>query len=92
MPKQWTLEEIALACKAYLGTTMNPIRGTSQDFNALNVTLIEKFEAISPSNCEDGTHYKRGTRTYPYLRDNVFPKIQKFNKALRTVYCSNPTG
>ena len=51
-----------------------------------------KYSQLSPNDCHDGTYHKRGLRVYPYLRDNVFPEIQKFNKALRIVYSSNPTG
>ena len=54
--------------------------------------FVAKLEAISPADCQDGTYHKRGIRVYPYLRDNVFPDIQKFNKALRIVYSSQPTG
>lgn len=46
---------------------------------------------ISPPNCDDETYWKRGIRVYPYLLDNVFPDIQKFQKATRNVYSSNPT-
>ena len=39
-----------------------------------------------------GTYHHRGQRIYPYLRDYVFPDIQKFNKALRIVETSEPSG
>ena len=92
MVKHWKSIEIALACKAYVSATLNPIKGADQDFMTFNTDLLAKLEEMSPTDCEDGTYHKRGVRVYPYLRDNVFPEIQKFNKALRIVYMSNPTG
>ena len=47
---------------------------------------------IYPPNCADGTYCKCDICVYPYLRDNFFPDIQKFQKALRIVYSSNSTG
>ena len=91
MGKQWKSAEIALACRAYVSSTLNPIRGADQDFVTFNSDILAKLEAISPADCQDGTYHKIGIRVYSYLRDNIFPDIQKFNKALRIVYSSNPT-
>ena len=71
---------------------MDPVKGTNQDFHMFTTGLTLKYSQLSPKDCPDGTYHKRGPRVYPYLRDNVFPEVQKFNKALRLVYSSNPTG
>ena len=92
MVKHWKSAEVALGCKAYVSATLNPIKGADQDVITFNSDLLAKLEEISPTDCADGTYHKRGIRVYPYLRDNVFPDIQKFNKALRIIYSSNPTG
>ena len=92
MLKHWKGDEIALACQAYVGATLNPITGADQDFVAFTSDLLKKYEALSPNVCEEGTYYKRGDRVYPYLRDNVFPEIQKFQKSLRLVHSSYPSG
>ena len=92
MPKRWKAEEITLACQAYIGTTDNHIVGTDQYFHTFSVDLVDRFKVLSPSNCEPDTYYKHGSRVYPYLRDNVFPEVQKFHKSLRIVLVSNPTG
>ena len=92
MPKHWKHDEIALASLAYIGTTMDPVKGSNQDFHTFTTQLTLKYSDLPPKDCGDGTYHKRGYRVYPYLRDNVFPENQKFNKALRTVYCSNHTG
>ena len=82
MTKRWKLDDIALACKAYISATNNPINGTYQDFHTFSLDLVDRFKHISPSDYVDGTYSKRGDRVYPYLRDNVFPDVQKFHKAL----------
>ena len=92
MPKHWKAKEIAIACKGYIAATLNPVKGADQDFVAFSDDLIQKMTTISPPDCDDGTYWKRGIRVYPYLRDNIFPDVQKFQKALRIVFSSNPTG
>ena len=92
MPKRWKPEEIALACQAYIGATDNPIDGTDQYFHTFSLDLVSRFKLLSPSGCEPDTYYKRGSRVYPYLRDNVFLEVQKFQKATKIVLISNPTG
>ena len=73
MTKRWKVDEIALACKAYISATDNPVNGTDKDFHTFSLDLVDIFKHISPSDCVDGTYYKRGAQVYPYLRDNVFP-------------------
>ena len=90
MTKHWKVDEIVLACKAYISATKNPINGTNQDFHIFSLELVDRFNHISPYNCVEGTYYKRGARVYPYLRDNVFPDVQKFHKAMIVVSISNP--
>ena len=91
MLKHWKGDEIALACQTYVGATLNPITDADQDFVAFTSDLLKKYEALLPNVCEEGTYYKRGDRVYPYLRDNVFPEIQNFQKLLRLVHSSYPS-
>ena len=92
MTKCWKLDEIALAYKAYISATNNPINGNDQDLHTFYLDLVDIFKHISSSDCVDGTYYKRGAWIYPYLRDNVSPDVQKFHKAMRVVSISNLTG
>ena len=92
MPRHWKNDEIALACQAYISATDNPINGTDQDYHTFALDIVDRFKQISSADCADGTYFKRGVRVYPYLRDNVFPEVQKFQKALRVVSVSDPTG
>ena len=92
MPKYWKEEEIALVCKAYIGSTTNSIVKTDQVFHAFSIDLFRQFEIISIPNCEERTYHKRGSRVYPYLRDNVFPTVQKLQKTLRMLYTPNSSS
>ena len=62
MVKHWKSAEIALACKAYVYSTLNPIRGADQDFATFNSDILAKLKAISSADCQDGTYHKRGIR------------------------------
>lgn len=86
------MEEISPACQAYICATVNPIDGSEQDFHTFSVNLVDGFKDLYPYKCEPDTYYKRGSRVYPHLRENVFPEEQKYEKAMRIVLVSNPTG
>ena len=92
MGKHWRPEEIALICKAYTDVIRNPIHGADQRLADFFVNLLEKYKTVSPTNCDDGRYYLRGDSVYPHLRDYVFPDVQKFQKAIRIVDASNPSG
>ena len=92
MPRHWKVDEIELACQAYISATNNPISGTEQDYHTFALDIVDRFKQISNADCVDGTYFKQGARVYPYLRDNVFPEVKKFQKAMRVVSISNPTG
>ena len=92
MPPNWKPHEIAIACKAYASATQNGIHGADQDLENFNADIIEKIRLLAPAGYLPDTYHERGRRIYPYLRDNVFGEIQKFNKALRIVNSSHPSG
>ena len=73
--KHWKADNIALAYQAYISATDNPTDGVDQDFRTSSVDLIDQFRVFYPSSCEPDTYYKRGSRVYPYLRDNVFLEV-----------------
>ena len=92
MGKRWTTAEVAVACKAFASATNDSIKGADQRAEDFNQKLVEILQQLSPASCEEGTYYFRGDRVFPYLRDNVFPDVQKFNKARRIVEASSPSG
>lgn len=92
MGKRWSSTEAALACRAYASATNDSVNGADQRAEVFNQKLVEVLELLSPSEVEEGTHYHRGDRVFPYLRDNVFPDVMKFNKSLRVVEMSGPSG
>ena len=80
MPKHWKHDENSIAILVYIGTTMDPVKGANQDFHTFTTELTQKYSDLDRQDCEDGTYHKRGLCVYPYLRDNVFPEIQKFDR------------
>ena len=59
MGKNWKPEEIALACKAYVDLTRNLIQGADQCLIDFSSDLMEKYKAVWPKNCPEGTYYYR---------------------------------
>ena len=72
--------------------TLNPRVGADKDFNAFSNEVMLRTEEFSPTEAQEGRFHHRGLRIYAYLRDRVFPTLQKFNKSLRHIYACNPTG
>ena len=89
--KNWTAEEIAAACKAYCAATENAVQGADMRVEDFNDSIIEKFRAFSPPDPPIGT-FHMCISPFFYLRNNVFGKVHKFNKAIRLVNLSEPTG
>ena len=50
MPKRCKPIEIALACKAYITATLDPVKDADQDFVVFSTDFIEKMTVISPPN------------------------------------------
>ena len=92
MAPNWKPDEIALACKAYANATKNGVKGCDQDIKSFTADILQKLEILAEGIAPPGTHHHRGASVYTYLRDNVFNEIQKFNKCLRQVDVTKPTG
>ena len=92
MGRHWIGPEVTAACKAYAKATLNPLVGADQDIDKFCAEVAQRMGEFVPPNVEPGMFHHRGMRIYPYLRDNVFPQLQKFNKCLRHIYACNPTG
>ena len=92
MGRHWTGSEIHAACKAFAKATLNPTVGADQALEAFEEEVTLRMEEFSPANVAAGTYHRRGPRIYKHLRNNVFSRFKKFNKALRHIYACNPTG
>ena len=92
MGKQWTPTEVGVACRAYCSATQDSIKGADQKAEDFNQKLVDIFDKLSPANCDDGTYFHCGEHVFLYLCDNVFPDVQKFNKARQIVEASSPSG
>ena len=60
MGKHLRQEEIALTCKAYADLTRNSIQGTYQRLTKFSADILEKYKAMSPTNCDNSRYYLRG--------------------------------
>ena len=80
-----------MTCKAYVKETLNPLVGDDQHYFRFAKEITLWMELFVPSGVDDGTYHLRGDRIYPYLRNIIFPKFQKFNKVLRLVHACSPT-
>ena len=92
MAPNWQHHEITIACRAYTNDTNNGIQSCDQDMEKFNNDIVEKMRLLAPSGYLPGTYHERAHRIYKYLRDNVFGEVQKFNKSLRLVEISHPSG
>lgn len=90
--KHWQGGEVAIACRAYVAATGDPVKGADQTVETFNNAILKRIEELAPNQIDAGTYHQRGDRVFPYLRDNVFPDVQKFNKARRLVELSCPSG
>ena len=89
--KNWKKEEIALACKAYAVATKNSVSGCDMRGEDFNQNLVDIFKTFAPvPTPEDTYHFRK--HVYVYLRDNVFGALQKFQKSIRKVEASSPSG
>jgi hypothetical protein len=82
--KQWTSNEIRLACRAYVNAT-NTHKGTDQKIDDFIEQIVQNMQNLSPSSFPAGTHHHRGATCFTYIRDHVFKDVQKFNRSLLLV-------
>lgn len=91
--KKWKSDELKLLAAAWIRATNDAERGADQRLGTFQETMLEKLKELSPAECPDGYYWKRGAvACQEYFRDKVSPDVQSFNKALKQVYDSEPTG
>lgn len=82
MPRHWVGLEVTAACKVYAKSTLNPLLGADQDLEKYFLEVVQRMEEFVPPNAKPGMFHHLGTRVYIYIHDNIFRKLQKFDKAL----------
>ena len=91
--KGLAIQKISAAPKGYAEGTENPRVGADRDLATFMTEFKERMAEFSLRLPNPGTwHLQQGMRIYIHVRDRVFPKPQKFNKALSHIYACNPTG
>jgi hypothetical protein len=89
----WTTKERETVALAWLRATNNGIQGADQKGEDFRNKIHAIFKALSPRDAPPGRFGDRPPKAiYVFLRDQVFPEINKFNESLRLIHASNPTG
>jgi hypothetical protein len=89
----WTTKERETVALAWLRATNNGIQGADQKGEDFRNKIHVLFKALSPRDAPPGRFGDRPPKAiYVFLRDQVFPDINKFNESLRLIQASHPTG
>lgn len=89
----WTPQERETVALAWLRATNNGIQGADQKSEDFRNKIHAFVKALSPREVPLGRFYERPAKAiYVFLRDNVFPDVNKFNESLRLIQASHPTG
>jgi hypothetical protein len=89
----WLTKERETVALAWLRATNNGIQGCDQKGEDYRNKIHALFKAFGPRDAPPGHYGDRASKAvYVFLRDNIFPDVNKFNEALRLVQSSHPTG
>jgi hypothetical protein len=91
----WLTKERETVTLAWLRVTNNGIQGCDQEGEDYRSKIHTLFKAFGPRDAPPGTgHYgdRAPKAVYVFLRDNIFPDVNKFNESLRLIQSSHPTG
>ena len=91
--KHYKAEEVTVLAKAFAIASQDPIVGADQRSEDLAKKIHLKVKELAPANCDAGTyHHRTPDGIWGFLRDTVLKDVQAFNKSLRLVYLSEPSG
>ena len=91
--KKYDIEETEKICLAYVQASNNPAVGSAQKADRFWAAVLQKLADLSPTDCPPGTYKHRSVAAIQcYLKENVFPSVNKFQKSLRRVHAANLTG
>jgi hypothetical protein len=78
---------------AWLRATNDGNQGCDQKGEEYRNEIHALFKALSPKDAPQGQFDDHPPKTvYVFLRDNIFPDVNKFNQALCLIQASCPTG
>ena len=88
--KKWDIEETEKTCLAYVQASNNPAVGSAQKADRFCAEVQQKLADLSPTDCTPGTYKHRSVEAIQcYLKERVFPSVNKFKICLRRVYAAN---
>jgi hypothetical protein len=89
----WLTKEREVVALAWLRATNNGIQGCDQKGEDYRNKIHALFKAFGPRDAPPGHYGDRAPKAvYVFLRDNIFPDVNKFNESLRLIQSSHPTG
>jgi hypothetical protein len=84
--KKWDGPETEAGCAGWAQASNNPVVGAYQKSDKFWADVFQKFVALSPTDLPPGTYRHRSIKALEsYLKDQVFPSVNKFQIALRRV-------
>jgi hypothetical protein len=91
--KGWCPFEALKVAEAYVRAPNDPILGADQKGSRFWTKVQTIFAALSPDDCPAGTYkYRKVDAIKVFLKEHVFPQVNKFNISLRLVNAANLTG
>jgi hypothetical protein len=89
----WTDKERELVTLAWVRATNNGIQGADQKSEVYRNKIHAFFKALAPAKYPAGCYGDRAPKAvHVFLRDKVFPDVNKFPESLRLVQASRPSG
>jgi hypothetical protein len=89
---KWTSNERTTVCLAWVNATNNNINGKDQSGEQFWKSVYENVKLMKV-DYEEGTYAGRGQEAIKgFIKNSIFPDVQKFNASLRTIRASKPTG
>jgi hypothetical protein len=90
---KWLPQEREVAALAWIRATNDGIEGADQRGSIFQEKVHSLFKVLTPANAPPDRYGDRAAKTvYIFLRDHIFPDVNKFNESLRLVQSSHPTG
>ena len=91
--KKWKAQEAADLAKSYVAATCDPIVGRDQTSAVFFNKVYNGFVARAPQKVDSDTYGGRSANAVmDYFKKKIQKDTQKFNRAVRTIRLSNPTG
>lgn len=91
--RNWSSDECRAVAIAWINASNDPVKGSDQKSSVFVAAVMTNLHRLAPVGHHEGRYDERGSEAvHSFWRDTLFRDVSKFNKALRIVIASNPTG